>query len=42
MLLDSVLQNASQGSWFSDIDLEDMFLNYFLDEEMRRFAGVVV
>ena len=37
-----MLQNASQGSWFSDIDLREMFLNYFLDEDMRRFAGVDV
>ena len=40
--IDSVLRNASQESWFSDIDLGEMFLNYFLDEEMREFAGVDV
>ena len=40
--IDSVLRNASQDSWFSDIDLGEMFLNYFLDEDVRQFAGVDV
>ena len=40
--IDSVLHNASQDSWFSDIDLGEMFLNYFLDKEMREFAGIDV
>ena len=40
--IDSVLRNASQNSWFSDIDLGEMFLNYFLDEDLREFAGVDV
>ena len=40
--IDSVLRNANQDSWFSDIDLGEMFLNYFLDEDLREFAGVDV
>ena len=40
--IDSVLRNAEPTSWFSDMDLGEMFLNYFLDEEVREFAGVDV
>ena len=40
--IDSVLWGANQDMWFSDIDLEEIFLNYFLDEDLRRFAGVDV
>ena len=40
--IDSVLRNADSNSWFSDIDLGEMFLNYFLDEDLREYAGVDV
>ena len=40
--IDSVLRNADSRTWFSDIDLGEMFLNYFLDEDLREFAGVDV
>ena len=40
--IDSVLQNADSRTWFSDIDLGEMFLIYFLDEDLREFAGVDV
>ena len=40
--IDSVLRNANKDSWYGDIDLGEMFLNYFLDEEVRRYAGVDV
>ena len=40
--IDSVLRGANQDTWFSDIDLGEMFLNYFLDEDLRKFAGVDV
>ena len=40
--IDAVLRGANQDTWFSDIDLGEMFLNYFLDEDLRRFAGVDV
>lgn len=38
--IDSVLRNSDASSWFGDIDLGEMFLNYFLDEEVRPYAGL--
>ena len=38
--IDSVLRNADESTWFGDIDLGEMFLNYFLDEDLRSFAGL--
>ena len=40
--IDSVLRGANKDSWFSDIDLGEMFLNYFLDEDLRKYASVDV
>lgn len=40
--IDSIMRNADGSTWFGDIDLADMFLNYFLDEALRPFAGVDV
>ena len=40
--IDSVLNNATLTSWFGDIDLGEMFLNYFLDPRIRPYAGVDV
>ena len=40
--IDSVLRNSNSKTWFSDIDLGEMFLNYFLDEDLRKYAGVDV
>ena len=40
--VDSILRNASSSTWFGDIDLGEMFLNYPLDERVRPFAGVDV
>jgi hypothetical protein len=40
--VDSILRNASSSTWFGDIDLGEMFLNYPLDENIRPFAGVDV
>ncbi|GFH61160.1 hypothetical protein CTEN210_17636 [Chaetoceros tenuissimus] len=40
--VDSILQNACTLTWFGDIGLGEMFLNYFLDEEIRPYAGVDV
>ena len=40
--IDSVLRNADSSTWFGDIDLGEMFLNYFLDEAVRPWAGVDV
>ena len=38
--VDSILRNASSSTWFGDIDLGEMFLNYPLDERVRPYAGV--
>ena len=38
--VDSVMRNASFDTWYGDIDLGEMFLNYFLDEKLRPYAGV--
>ena len=40
--IDSILRNADGNTWFGDIDLGEMFLNYWLDEELRPYAGVDV
>jgi hypothetical protein len=40
--IDSVLNNATLTSWFDDIDLGEMFLNYFLDPRIQPYAGVDV
>ncbi|GFH49897.1 hypothetical protein CTEN210_06373 [Chaetoceros tenuissimus] len=40
--VDSILRNASSSSWFGDIDLGEMFLNYALDLDLRPYAGVDV
>jgi hypothetical protein len=38
--VDSILRNAACGTWFGDIDLGEMFLNYALDLDLRAYAGV--
>lgn len=38
----TVLNNASPDTYFGDIDLGEMFLNYFLDPRLRPRAGVDV
>ena len=38
----SVLDCATHSSWFGDVDAGEMFLNYWLDETMRPYAGVDV
>ena len=40
--VDSVLRNAETTTWYGDIDLGEMFLNNFLDEKLRPYAGVDV
>ena len=39
---DSILCNADDETWFGDIDLGEMFLNCWLDEELCPYAGVDV
>ena len=41
-VVDSILRNATSTTWFGDIDLGEMFLNYALDLEIRQYAGVDV
>jgi len=38
--VDSILRNACGSTWFEDIDLGKMFLNYALDFDIRQYAGV--
>ncbi len=40
--IDALLRNADAGTYFGDIDLGEMFLNYALDEAIRPYAGVDV
>lgn len=40
--VDSLLMSVSASTWFSDMDLGEMFLNYYLDRKLRPFAGVDV
>ena len=40
--IDSVLQNAGSETWFGDIDLGEMFLNFQLDEKILPWVGVDV
>ena len=38
--VDSLLMKVSEKTWFSDMDLGEMFLNFYLDRRIRPFAGV--
>ena len=40
--IDSILSNTDDETWFGDIDLGEMFLNDWLDGELRPYAGVEV
>jgi len=40
--IDSLLLYCSPKTWFSDMDLGEMFLNYFMDPKIRPFCGVDV
>ena len=37
---DSVLMWVDSKTWFADLDLGEMFLNYFMDERLREYSGV--
>ena len=39
---ESALRLTDYDSWFDDLDVGEMFLNYFLDPNMRRYAGIDV
>jgi len=36
----SILRMVGAESFFGDLDLGEMFLNYMLDPELRRYAGI--
>jgi len=36
------LQSATPNTYYGDIDLGEMFLNYILDPKLRPYAGVDV
>jgi hypothetical protein len=38
--ISSVLNNADDNTFYGDIDIGEMFLNYFLDPAIRPWAGV--
>jgi len=40
--IDSILMYCSPKTWYSDLDLGEMFLNYFMDSTIRPFCGVDV
>ena len=40
--VDSILRNASSSTWFGDINLGEMILNYALDMDIRMYADVDV
>ncbi len=40
--IDALLRNADADTFYGDIDLGEMFLNYALDEAIRPYAGVDV
>ena len=42
LTIDSILGNADDETWFGGVDLGEMFLNYWLDKELRPYAGVDV
>lgn len=40
--IDSLLLYCSSNTWYSDLDLGEMFLNYFMNPLLRPFCGVDV
>ena len=40
--IDSLAMFTSKDTWFADLDLGEMFLNYFIDERLRPYCGVDV
>ena len=38
--IDSMLMSVTTKSWFADLDLGEMFLNYFMCKEIRQYSGV--
>jgi hypothetical protein len=42
LTIDTTLRHVDESSWFGDIDLGGMFLNFPLDEKLRQYAGIDV
>lgn len=40
--IDSIVSRSNDSTFFGDIDVGEMFLNYFLDPRLRSKAGVDV
>ena len=40
--IDSLAMFTSKHTWFADLDLGEMFLNYFIDDRIRPYCGVDV
>jgi len=40
--IDSLAMFTSNRTWFADLDLGEMFLNYFIDDKLRPYCGVDV
>ena len=40
--VDTILRNVTDRSWFGDLDLGEMFLNYPLHRDIQPYAGVDV
>jgi len=38
--IDSLLRNVEPGTWMSDNDVGEMFLNFMLPEDMQAFCGI--
>ena len=38
--IDSMLMSVTTDSWFADLDLGEMFLNYFMCQAIRQYSGV--
>lgn len=38
----SLLRRVEQGTWMGDADIGEMFYNFMLDEDIRKYAGVDV
>jgi len=41
-MIESIMMNADAKTWMGDLDLGKMFLNFWLDEQLKPYAGVDV
>ncbi|KAL7560167.1 hypothetical protein ACA910_016596 [Epithemia clementina (nom. ined.)] len=38
--VDTMLRSVEEGTWSADNDFGEMFLNFWLHPELRRYAGI--